>query len=341
VIASAGRGSTQLIALADAARWRAELESMPHAFGHRPEYAAASARVTGLEPMLWSHRGEDGRALCVVARRDAPGGFDIVSPLGFAGLAMEGDARGLDAAWTADWRERGAIAGYLQLSPFDSPATWRERLPGLSRWLQPAQDCWCWDLRPGPEALLAGMAKKHRQLLHKWQREGAELVHDQRELRAAFPRLFADLLRWQPLPALYRYDEAALSELTDAPGVLYVGARGADGEIEAVTIFLYAGTRAEGFLNAATLDGRRHSRALYWQAMLDLRAAGVEEVNLGGGIVPGDGLSEFKERLGARRAPTLALKQVFDEARYEQACASVGVEVSTDGYFPAWRRRPA
>jgi hypothetical protein len=132
-----------------------------------------------------------------------------------------------------------------------------------------------------------------------------------------------------------------LSELTDAPGVLYVGARGADGAIEAVTIFRYAGTRAEGFLNAATLEGRRHSRALYWQAMLDLRAAGVEEVNLGGGIVPGDGLSEFKERLGARRSPTLALKQGFDEARYEQACASVGVEVSTDGYFPAWRRRPA
>jgi len=341
VTAADGIGSTQLIALSDAERWRAEVESMPHAFGHRPEYAAACARVIGLEPMLWIHRGERGRALCVVASREAPGGFDIFSPLGFAGFAIEGDARDLGEAWTADWRARGAIAGYVQLSPFDPPSTWRERLPTLTRWLQPAQDCWCWDLRPGPEALLAGMAKKHRQLLHKWQRERAELVRDQQELRAAFPRLYADLLRWHPLPALYRYDEPALAELADAPGVLYVGARGADGAIEAVTIFLYAGRRAEGFLNAATLDGRRHSRALYWQAMLDLRDAGVEEVNLGGGIQPGDGLSEFKQRLGARRSPTLALRQVFDEERYRQACASAGVEAATDGYFPPWRRRPA
>ena len=333
--------SAQLIALADAGRWRAELESMPHAFGHRPEYAAASAKVTGLEPMLWSHRGEGGRALCVVAKREAPGGFDIVSPLGFAGFALDGDVRGLDDAWTQDWRARGAIAGYVQLSPFEEPASWRERLPGLAQWLRPAQDCWCWDLRPGPERLFAAMAKKHRQLLQKWQREGAELVHDQDELRAAFPKLFADLLRWQSLPALYRYDAQALAELADAPGVLYVGARGEDGAIEAVTIFLYAGTRAEGFLNAATLEGRRHSRALYWQAMLDLREAGVEEVNLGGGIQPGDGLSEFKERLGARRSPTLALKQVFDDAAYRRACESVGVAPAIDGYFPAWRQRPA
>ena len=337
----AGSGSTQLIALAEAARWGAELESMPHAFGHRPEYAAASARVTGLEPMLWSHRGAQGRAVCVVAQREAPGGFDIVSPLGFAGFAIAGAVPGLDAAWTQDWRERGAIAGYLQLSPFETPAAWRGLLPGLEPWLQPAQDCWCWDLRPGPERLFADMAKKHRQLLQKWQREGAELVHDQQELRAAFPELFADLLRWQPLPALYRYDARALAELENAPGVLYVGARGDDGAIEAVTIFLYAGNRADGFLNAATLAGRRHSRALYWQAMLDLRAVGVEVVNLGGGIQPGDGLSEFKQRLGARRAPTLALKQVFDEGRYREACASVGVEASAEGYFPAWRRRPA
>jgi len=340
VIAVAG-ASTQLITLDEAARWREEVETMPHAFGHRPEYAAAAAKVTGLEPVLWSHRGERGRALCVVARREAPGGFDIVSPLGFAGFAIEGEVPALDAAWTQDWRARGAIAGYVQLSPFETPGDWRALLPGLSSWLQPAQDCWVWDIRPSPDELFAAMAKKHRQLLHKWQREGAGLVHDQRELHAAFLRLYADLLRWQPLPAIYRYDDRALAEIERAPGVLYVGAREASGEIEAVTIFLHAGKRAEGFLNAATLNGRRHSRGLYWQAMLDLRAAGVEEVNLGGGIAPGDGLSEFKERLAARRSPTLALKQVFDEARYRAACESVGVAASTDGYFPAWRQRPA
>ena len=337
----AGRGRTQLFPLTDAAGWAAEVESMPHAFGHRPEYAAAAARVTGLEPVLWSHRGEHGRALCVVARREAPGGFDIVSPLGFAGFAIEGALPELDDAWNGDWRERGAIAGYVQLSAFGDAQQWRTRLGSLARWLQPAQDCWCWDIRPEPAELFAAMAKKHRQLLHKWQREGAELVHDQAELRAAFPALYASFLSRQPMPPVYDYDADALAELEGAPGVLYVGARGEDGAIEAITIFTHAGRQAEGFLNAATLSGRRHSRGLYWHAMLAMRAAGVEEVNLGGGIQPGDGLSEFKQRLGARRAPTLALKQVFDEVRFREACESVGAEPSTSGYFPPWRRRPA
>ena len=86
---------------------------------------------------------------------------------------------------------------------------------------------------------------------------------------------------------------------------------------------------------------RTSSRGLYWLAMQELRAAGVRELNLGGGIHPGDGLSEFKQRLGAQRSPTIALKQVFDQARYDAACVAVGVEPTLDGYFPAWRRRPA
>jgi len=151
--------------------------------------------------------------------------------------------------------------------------------------------------------------------------------------------LAADSLSWRRLPGVYQYDGPVLAELAEAPGVLYVGARGSDGEIEAITIFLHAGAQGEGFLNAATLPGRRHSRGLYWQAMQELRAAGVREVNLGGGIQPGDGLSEFKQRLGARRSPTLALKQVFDQARYDAACIASGVEPTLDGYFPAWRRR--
>ena len=336
-----GAGSTQLISLADGARWRAEVESMPHGFGHRPEYAAAAARVSGLETVLWSHRGERGRALCVLALRDAPGGFDIVTPLGFAGFALEGEVPGLAEAWSEDWRARGAIAAYVQLSPFDSPPAWQARLGALAQWLRPSPDCWCWDLRPEPAQLFAAMAKKHRQLLQKWLREGAESVRDQDELRAAFPALYGDFLRRQPMPAVYHYDADALAQLADAPGVLYVGARGEDGAIEAITIFLHSGSQAEGFLNAATPRGRRHSRGLYWQAMLELRAAGVLDLNLGGGIRPGDSLEEFKQRLGTRRAPTLALRQVFDDARYRAACAAVGVEPTTEGYFPAWRRRPA
>ena len=59
----------------------------------------------------------------------------------------------------------------------------------------------------------------------------------------------------------------------------------------------------------------------------------MHTLNLGGGIRPGDGLSEFKQRLGAKLSPTLALRQVFDSSRYLAACAAAGVGVSCNRFL--------
>lgn len=328
----------QLIPIGEHERWLRAIDAMPHDFGHRPEYALAATAVTGFETALWVYEGGAGRAACVVALRDAPGGFDIATPLGFAGFATSGDVSALADAWTADWRRRGAISAYVQLSPFRSPGQWRKLLPALAEWLQPAQDCWCWDLRPEADALLAAMSSKHRQLLRKWLREDPRVEWDQPVLLARFNELYAGFLGRQSIASIYHYHASQLALLAAAPGSLLVGARNEHGDIEAVTMFLYSGETSDSFLNAATLTGRRHSRGLYWLGALRLRELGVQHLNLGGGIVPGDGLSEFKDRLGAARSPTLALKQVFDRDRYVAACVTTGVPADEKGYFPAWRK---
>lgn len=328
----------RLVPASNAAAWLDAIEGMPHDFGHRPEYALAATAVTGFPTSLWMYEGESGRAACVVAVREAPDGFDIATPLGFAGVSITGDVPGLGEAWTGDWKDRGAISAYVQLSPFRSPAQWRQLVPELSGFMQPAQDCWCWDLRPEPDALLAGMSSKHRQLLRKWLREEARVEWDQRILLEHFNRLYAEFLERQVIASIYHYLSPPLAVLAAAPGSLMVGARNAQGEIEAVTMFLHAGATADSFLNAATPAGRRHSRGLYWLGLLRLRELGVNHLNLGGGISPGDGLSDFKDRLGAARSPTLALKQVFDQDRFDSACAAAGVPADKSGYFPAWRR---
>lgn len=331
-------GRCRLIPASDVGAWLGAIEGLPHDFGHRPEYALAATAVTGLTTSLWSYAGESGRAACIVSLREAPGGFDIATPLGFAGFSIEGDVPGLGEAWTRDWLRRGAISAYVQLSPFLSPARWRNLFPELSDFLQPAQDCWCWDLRPDPDTLLAGMSSKHRQLLRKWLREEAHVEWDQRVLLGHFNRIYAEFLERQAIASIYHYGDSPLALIASAPGSLMVGARNAQGEIEAVTLFLHAGTTADSFLNAATPAGRRHSRGLYWLGMLRLRELGVQVLNLGGGISPGDGLSDFKDRLGAARSPTLALKQVFDRDRFVSACAAMGVTADETGYFPPWRR---
>lgn len=317
--------------------WLLALQGLEHGFGHRPEYAAAAAAVTGLDTFLWIYEEAQGKAACVVSMRPGDPGPDLVTPLGFAGFVLQGQPDGLAAAWARYWDREGVIAGFVQLSPFQSPENWRSRLPGFGPWLGPARECWCWDLRPEPDELLCAMSPKHRQLLHKWQRESSGLCWDVDAVLPQFCELYAAFLQQNPLSPIYNYGERELAALATAPGAMLVGAAGTDGRIEAAMLFLSANGFAESFLSASTVAGRWHSRALYWGGALKLRESGVRHLNLGGGIAPGDGLSDFKQRLGAQRAPTLALRQVFDQARYQAACEHAGVDMAASSYFPAWR----
>ena len=327
----------RLIPLSQPQSWLDALQGLDYSFGHRPEYAQAAASVTGLETCLWVHEEDRGRAACVLSLRPGAKGPDLVTPLGFAGFALQGQPQGLSEEWTRFWQARGATAAFLQLSPFQSAEQWRVRLDGLQSWLGPARECWCWDLRPEPAELMAAMSSKHRQLLHKWQRESQGLCWDAEEVLPHFCRFYADFLREHPVAAVYGYGERELRILLAAPGAMLVGARAASGEIEAAMLYLHANGRAESFLSASTEVGRQHSRGLYWGGALRLRELGVHTLNLGGGIRPGDGLSEFKQRLGANLSPTLALRQVFDADRFRAACQSAGVPVEGSGYFPPWR----
>ena len=184
------------------------------------------------------------------------------------------------------------------------------------------------------------MAPKHRQLLRKWLREDARVAWEQEELREAFAPLYAAFLARTPVAPAYRHDAGSIALLADTPGAFFVGARDAAGALEAITLFGHAAGRGDSLLNAATVAGRRHSRGLYWLGALRLRELGVRELNLGGGIDAGDGLGEFKRRLGAAPRPSRVLRQVFDRAGFDAACARAGVPPD-DAYFPPWRRPSA
>lgn len=323
---------------AEAARWREALAGLDHGFAHLPEYSAAAECVTGFAAGLWAWRSDHGRAAVPLLRRPSPlAGFDLATPLGFSGFAITGDSSGLMSDWQEFWRGEGALAAYVQLAPLQEAERWNQQLADAGRWLVPSRECWVWDLGSGEDDLAAGMSSKHRQLLHKWQREAPELCWDRAELVSAFNRLYADFIERRSVGESYRYTPSAIAALADATGALWLGVRGAAGTIEAVTLFLFHGGFADSFLNAATPDGRRHSRGLYWLGARRLRELGVRRLNLGGGVRDGDELSAFKQRLGARSVPTLALRQVFDDAAYARTCALAGVVPDATGRFPPWR----
>ena len=333
---------SEWIPLAEADRWRAALAGIDHGFTHLPEYSAAAAQVSGHAAGLWVWEGEAGRAVCALLRRPSPGGgFDVVTPFGFSGFACaaqagDGIPPGLEASWTRFWKDAGAVCAYVQFSPWRDAAAWQAGLPGFEGMLRESRECFLWDLQPDPDRLALGMAPKHRQLLHKWQRESAGLCWDPTRLRPAFDRLYAQFVERRGIAPAYRFGPAAMDALSGAPGVLWVGALDNGGQVEAVTVFLHHAGRADSFLNAATPEGRWHSRGLYWQGALALRNLGVRSLNLGGGVADEDELARFKQRLGATPRRTVALHQVFDGSAYARACATAGLAQPATQRFPPW-----
>jgi hypothetical protein len=65
---------------------------------------------------------------------------------------------------------------------------------------------------------------------------------------------------------------------------------------------------------------------------------GAPACNLGGGIREGDGLSDFKRRLGGEPVPIPVLRQIFDAPRYQALCATAGCDPDKTDFFPAYYR---
>lgn len=329
----------QLIGWDRADAWMAALEGIAHLRAHGPDHGRAMALASSEQTFLYVCTAPGGRVVCPVALRPvADGGFDVITPLGFAGFAATGDVPDFADYWMAFWRERGAVCAYIQLNPITDRRLLSGCLAGLAAASAPGNQIYLLDLRPSLEALFAGMGRDHRSRLRGWRRAGEHMVADQGRLRAAFRELYPSFVaRTAPAP-VYRLGDECLCALLEGPGVFLSGATDADGQIEAVSVFYHTPLGADYFLNAATLAGRRHGRALVWAAIEYFKEIGVPVLNLGGGIRPADELSQFKARFGAPAKPLIAIKQIFDRPAFDRLCHAAGQSPLQDGsYFPPYR----
>ena len=136
----------------------------------------------------------------------------------------------------------------------------------------------------------------------------------------------------------HRFGRETLSALCELPDTFLVGAAGAAGDLESVSLFGHTPYAGDFLFNAALPGCAHHSVALIWVAVHRLVETAVPWLNLGGGMSPGDSLAEFKARFGARALPMRAVKAVYDPAAYEDLCRRRGADPDDrDGYFPAYR----
>jgi hypothetical protein len=309
-----------------------------HADGGLPGQSWSFAHglaAAGMRPQLGVVVAGGARMLVPFFERADGGVRDIATLLGLSGASLApvperpGEPPSPDplVAWSRYAAGRGWVSGYLHFGT-DLPPLPPEAGTVLSSGTVYDIDIACPDPFAGSSAIV-------RRKLRRAAADGATLVVDPDALAARLPALYRDSAWRRGASSAYALPDETLFRWLRAPDMVAVGAA-IGGVIEAISLFPFAGARAEFHINAASERGRELSAWLIAAAADALRERGVATLNIGGGLTPGDSLDEFKQRFRGTPRRVHSIGQVHDPARFRALVAERGAAVAS-GWFPAYR----
>jgi hypothetical protein len=322
----------QLIPLDDRAAWEDALCGIPHVFAHTWESCSATHLATGARTSLYVWEGGGARVVCPVVERPGETYVDVVTPYGFSGFVGTGPAPGLPDAWRAFATERGWVTGFLQMNPL-LPSPFPLEPPEFVVY----KDVYVFDLRRGEDELFARLPKSRRKAVRRWERSDGRFVDDPDRLRdfglRELPRFLDRKDAGDGWPV---FDEAGWDLLLASEHTTVFGAE-IDGDIVAINVLVHTHQLADDLLLVSLPGFESLSTAFQWEGLVRLKRQGIEHLNIGGGVSPGDGVERFKATLGADPVPLGALRQVYDRETYMDLCQDAGVDPDADGFFPPYR----
>jgi hypothetical protein len=268
--------------------------------------------------------GAAGRLLAplIVREVENTGKRDAISPYGYPGFASTGSVS-LDPA-SIDWSATGLVSIFIRHALGPSPLTGTSErnvvqiadpeLPPKSR---PS------DRRQVRRNLEAGYALEIV--------PGPETTPDQ---RASFLDVYEQTMRRTGAAQHYFFAAEYFERILAAGRTWLALAAGPDGDLAAASIaavsdgylHYYLSGSADSHLRSAPMKNVV-TRLVEQATELDL------PLNLGGGIVPGDALEEFKRGFANRQQAWLTSELICDDRVY----AELSVDRPRDGFFPAYR----
>lgn len=324
----------ELLPLGDKRLWDEATAETPHVPAHDYDHVAAFQASSRDPHLLYVCRNDAGdvEVVCPVALRDdsTP---DLYTPYGLGGFASRRPLPGFSAEWEAFAERSGWITSYVAMNPlldtdlgFSSDVT------------RPAADLFVIDLRPGLDVVHRSMSRSRRAVLARWDLSPGPVTTD-RSMILDFVRREADgHFGRRSARDTYFFSDDTWERLLSSPSVIAMAAM--DGAALSACCIVGTTARSADFLfGISRPGGESYSAPLIWEAMKVLHAAGVETLNLGGGVRDGDGVAEFKRRFGAVVTSMTTLRLVHDPARYARLCQeSASPAADTSGFFPPYRR---
>ena len=298
-------------------------------------YVAASAALSGAEPVLLRLAGDGGDVFFAALLRSDPA--DVVTPYGYGGPAATGEDPPLSAfpeAYERWCRGRGVVSSFVVFHPLlgnaESPAA-----AGFHR--VPLAGTVAWPL-DGPD-LLAGMHRHHRRLVRRALAGGQDVTVERAPASLdEFVAVYEQTMRRADAAPFYLFPRSYWDALREGVPLVCVDVR-RDGELLAAVLGMgeapWLHYHLGGTTDAARGSGASHL-ALYSLAEWG-REQGFSTLHLGGGVGGADdSLLEFKLRFApGGRVPAAVGKAVHDRAAYARLSGSG--EIDWDGFFPAYR----
>ena len=318
------------IPLNEQSAWKEALEGIPHAFGHTWESCHAMSLSTGHNTYLYTFEADGVRIVCPIAERSFNGHIDILTPYGFSGFTGNGSCLDLLKQWKQEVARRNYVCGYIGLNP----------ILNKPDYLAP-EDVYTYnclyaiDLRLELDELFTRLSTNRKRQLRAGE-NNCKIIFERTRLLDFLLEHYSDFFKRKGASTVYQFAPETIIELANMNNVILFGAEGKTG-LEEVIMLAYTPYIGEYLLGISSSDVRRHSVTLLWNAIELLKAKGVEWFNLGGGIRPGDGVAQFKERFGGQVFPMQSLKQIYNTELYTNLCKQMHKDPEDlKGYFPPY-----
>jgi hypothetical protein len=316
----------RIVALDERDRWIEE-----HARDGLPSQSwgyASALSASGVEPRLAVVEEGGARMLMVFHEREWSGTTDIATILGLSGVSISPPSSAPLSAWKEYAASQGWVAGYLQLAPTMAPVD-----PPSEDKLLTSNAVFLLELVD--RDILESASRIVRRKVRLADACGLKLERDPMVVADALKALYPAAHQRRGGSALYDFNPSTLERWALDENSVALGGRRGD-VVETVSVSYLSGSTAEYHISAGTESARDFDAWLLWQASEALRARGVEVLNLGGGVRPGDGIYEFKARFNGVLAPLKGLRQIYDRERFIELCRAAGV--LPDGpRFPPYR----
>jgi hypothetical protein len=292
------------------------------------QYAWALS-AAGIAPKLAVVRSGGARMLLPFFEREWQGTIDIATILGAAGASISGNSSAPLSLWREHAIAQGWVAGYIQLSTSVNLAgqPMIDELVEINEWFE-------LDLQP--EATFLYFSENIRRKIKSGYGKGIGLAEDAAALAEALKLLLPIAMERVSAGSHYFFPDETLQRWVMDTQSLVLGAS-VDGVIEAVALFVVSGDQAEYHLSAGSDRGRDLAAWLIWNAIVRLKLKGIRTLHLGGGVRRGDGLHNFKQKFRGTPKAQQAVRQIYDQSKYEELCRRAGVPATGDGWFPAYR----